>query len=788
MHALPSVLTLLIGSALSLPASEPPAILDAAALSSALRRARPGDTLRLGADVRWSGPEPLSIPSGVTLDGDGHTIRSVLASGELLRQDGVRGARARRLGLATERHAAWAVSVRRGDLRLEACEIRCRVMVWAGGSLRLEDSRCELELPAGSDHAEPLGVHGAGASLLAHRCRFRLGWAVRHVDLGLFHNFGGDPASRLEISRSTVIGAPDPSPGRADRQLAVFRSDTTGGPHWITSVTDSIIFAEAGCVFRSEGSGRVLSRRNGFAGMLRSPGVLAGGDPLRLRREPASAAGPPVDSVGDVDEPNPFVDAPGGDFRLVASARSARAASDGGPLGADPDVVARASNAYNLDFRSSTAVEHRTRGFREDLFDGWAVRRDTDQQHCRRVEDGPGASAMRLEAWRTGDATGGPATQAAFQTFVVIPGYRYTIRAFARRGALGPVGTWRANGLRAEAVIGVADGVDRDPGEWLASAVVEGPEDRWRMGEVTVTARSPHLTLHLVHRACASWSRVDWSGVTISPRCPVGVDPPAALPGPVLGYIREIPAESDAARERRHRRVAERRAGVPIIVHRGASRFDPENTLEAYARAMDRGADGVEIDPRRTADGVLYSFHDATVDRMLAGHGRGAEMTYHEIASLELRSPRGRATDRTRVPTLVSVLQLARERAMLLHIDVKESGVEDLLIGLLDRMDMWDHVVMVNPSPAADRIRFHPRARLLGYKQHTPSFDDAAAVARFLERAGEMVFVRHDPWPAARALGREAPGERPLPSGLRAWWWPDGHHRPADRPAPGEER
>ena len=48
------------------------------------------------------------------------------------------------------------------------------------------------------------------------------------------------------------------------------------------------------------------------------------------------------------------------------------------------------------------------------------------------------------------------------------------------------------------------------------------------------------------------------------------------------GYIASIPPESAEARNARHHRIAERRSGPVVIVHRGASAIAPENTLEAF--------------------------------------------------------------------------------------------------------------------------------------------------------------------------------------------------------------
>jgi glycerophosphoryl diester phosphodiesterase len=54
---------------------------------------------------------------------------------------------------------------------------------------------------------------------------------------------------------------------------------------------------------------------------------------------------------------------------------------------------------------------------------------------------------------------------------------------------------------------------------------------------------------------------------------------------------------------------------VQVIAHRGASKQCPENTVEAFIRARQLGSDAVELDVRRTLDGVLVVHHDATLQR-----------------------------------------------------------------------------------------------------------------------------------------------------------------------------
>ena len=47
-----------------------------------------------------------------------------------------------------------------------------------------------------------------------------------------------------------------------------------------------------------------------------------------------------------------------------------------------------------------------------------------------------------------------------------------------------------------------------------------------------------------------------------------------------------------------------------VIAHRGASGYLPEQTLEAYSRAIELGADVIEMDLVSTKDGVLIARHD----------------------------------------------------------------------------------------------------------------------------------------------------------------------------------
>jgi len=73
----------------------------------------------------------------------------------------------------------------------------------------------------------------------------------------------------------------------------------------------------------------------------------------------------------------------------------------------------------------------------------------------------------------------------------------------------------------------------------------------------------------------------------------------------------------------------------PVIGHRGAAWYAPENTLESFRLALAQGADAIEFDIRRSADGEAMVFHDALLDRTTDQQGPVAARTTAELQRLE---------------------------------------------------------------------------------------------------------------------------------------------------------
>ena len=97
-----------------------------------------------------------------------------------------------------------------------------------------------------------------------------------------------------------------------------------------------------------------------------------------------------------------------------------------------------------------------------------------------------------------------------------------------------------------------------------------------------------------------------------------------------------------------------------VSAHRGDHTHAPENTLQAYANAIEAGADYVEIDLRTTRDSVLVIMHDGSVNRMTTGTGLVRDLTYDSLRLLRVRDKAHPEWGEHEIPTFDQVLRLCR--------------------------------------------------------------------------------------------------------------------------------
>ncbi|MCZ7545146.1 MAG: glycerophosphodiester phosphodiesterase [Anaerolineae bacterium] len=116
------------------------------------------------------------------------------------------------------------------------------------------------------------------------------------------------------------------------------------------------------------------------------------------------------------------------------------------------------------------------------------------------------------------------------------------------------------------------------------------------------------------------------------------------------------------------------------IAHRGASAYAQENSLAAFRKAAELGADMVEIDIRATADGVPVVSHDSSLKRVFGVEGNVGDYTLSQLRALT-------PADREPIPTLEEVAAECRQLDLGLYLDIKEltAPVAAAIVESLDR-------------------------------------------------------------------------------------------------------
>ncbi|MDQ8154634.1 MAG: glycerophosphodiester phosphodiesterase [Gemmatimonadota bacterium] len=175
-----------------------------------------------------------------------------------------------------------------------------------------------------------------------------------------------------------------------------------------------------------------------------------------------------------------------------------------------------------------------------------------------------------------------------------------------------------------------------------------------------------------------------------------------------------------------------------IIAHRGASRERLENTLAAFERALELGADGVELDVHCTADGTVVVHHDP----VLRGSFSDATLTARPIAGLTTTQVAAfRLGDGAAVPTLVEVARLLGAQATL-YCELKGAGTAGPAIDVLRQspgpsaVHAFDHRLVAEAALAAPEL---PRGVLEVSRHVDPAHALRSVNARDLWQLAEFI-------------------------------------------------
>lgn len=136
-----------------------------------------------------------------------------------------------------------------------------------------------------------------------------------------------------------------------------------------------------------------------------------------------------------------------------------------------------------------------------------------------------------------------------------------------------------------------------------------------------------------------------------------------------------------------------------IFAHRGYSQIYPENTMIAFKKAIEVGADGIETDVHLTKDGEIVITHDETLERVSNGTGMVKDYTYEELLKFDFGVKKSDQFKGERAPKLIDLIKLIKDTDLLLNIEIKVGfplypGIEEKVLDMIIEEGILDRVII----------------------------------------------------------------------------------------------
>ncbi len=134
------------------------------------------------------------------------------------------------------------------------------------------------------------------------------------------------------------------------------------------------------------------------------------------------------------------------------------------------------------------------------------------------------------------------------------------------------------------------------------------------------------------------------------------------------------------------------------IAHRGYSHILPENTIPAFLKAAECGADMIEFDVHLTKDGHAVVIHDNDVDRTSNGSGNVKDLTLRELKKFDFNFLKIHGLGILSIPTLEEVIDAVPDN-VLLNIELKNCphkyyGIEEIVITILKKKNSLNRAII----------------------------------------------------------------------------------------------
>lgn len=184
------------------------------------------------------------------------------------------------------------------------------------------------------------------------------------------------------------------------------------------------------------------------------------------------------------------------------------------------------------------------------------------------------------------------------------------------------------------------------------------------------------------------------------------------------------------------------------IAHRGAAGECPENTFAAFERAVELGAEYIEIDVQLTKDNHIVVIHDFTIDRTTNGKGKVKDFTYNELQKFDAGSWFSPAFKGERIPLFKDVLTKYSGKIGLLIEFKKPSnypGIEQLVAKEISNQLFNEEEIIVQSFDLQSLKKFQsflpkiPIGLLINYPLHKKDITRFAKHIQYLNPKWTMV-------------------------------------------------
>jgi glycerophosphoryl diester phosphodiesterase len=141
-----------------------------------------------------------------------------------------------------------------------------------------------------------------------------------------------------------------------------------------------------------------------------------------------------------------------------------------------------------------------------------------------------------------------------------------------------------------------------------------------------------------------------------------------------------------------------------VIAHQGGDGVWPGDTMYAYEKAVEIGADVLEMDAHITKDSQIVLMHDEKVDRTTNGKGLIEELTLAELKQLDAAYQWSNGGDKTfpyrgqgiQVPTLEELFQKFPQIRYVIEIKLTKNPIDKPLCDLIHKYNMQEQVVIAS--------------------------------------------------------------------------------------------